>query len=202
MTNIFNMSLAQFWRLETSTRFFYDFDKMTTKQDLAIFNSWHLPFLIVPHSPFEKNETLEFWHNLFRGPWTYPNSSKLFQKFLKLLPLFISINWPCLGTWWVVVQKIYSKMYPVSCTNTHHDVTDLLNHGMAKITKTWISWERNITFLRNKKTLNLCLRWHILRSYHFVPEVTFEYCCKILHLRCLHEFWLRFWKNMAKTLVK
>ena len=26
-------------------------------------------------------------------------------------------------------------MHPFSCTNTHHDVTDLLNHRMAKNTK-------------------------------------------------------------------
>ena len=26
-------------------------------------------------------------------------------------------------------------MHPVSCTNTHHDVTDLLNHEMAENTK-------------------------------------------------------------------
>ena len=36
----------------------------------------------------------------------------------------------------VVVQKISSKMHPVSCTNTHHDVTDLVNHGMVKHSKT------------------------------------------------------------------
>ena len=46
--------------------------------------------------------------------------------------------------------------------------------GWLKNTKTWMSWERNITFLRNKKILNLDLRWHILRSYHFVTEVTFK----------------------------
>ena len=65
-------------------------------------------------------------------------------------------------------------MYLVSCTNTHHDVTDSINHGIVKNMKTWISWERNIIFLRNKRILNLCLRWHILRSYRFVVEVTFE----------------------------
>ena len=71
-------------------------------------------------------------------------------------------------TLWVAVQKIYSKMHPVSCTNTHHDVIiDLVN------TKTWISWEWYITFLWNKNILNLCLRWHILRNYHFLAEVTF-----------------------------
>ena len=26
-------------------------------------------------------------------------------------------------------------MYPVSCTNTHHDATDLINHAIVKNTK-------------------------------------------------------------------
>ena len=56
-----------------------------------------------------------------------------------------------------MVQKIYSKMHPVSCTNTHHDVTDLLNCEITKTTKTWISWEWNITFLRNEKQRNYCV---------------------------------------------
>ena len=77
-------------------------------------------------------------------------------------------------TWWVLVQKIYSKMHSVLCTNTHHDVTDLVNHGMVKNTKTWISWKQNLISLRNKKTLDLCLRLHILRSYSFLAEVTFN----------------------------
>ena len=34
-------------------------------------------------------------------------------------------------------------MQPVSCTNTHHNVTDLLNHGTAKNAKTSISGEWN-----------------------------------------------------------
>ena len=72
-------------------------------------------------------------------------------------------------------------MYPVSCTNTHHGITDLLNHEI-KNTKTWISWEWDITFLWNKKILNLYLRWHILRSYCFVAEVT----CKYMSLNLLH----------------
>ena len=86
--------------------------------------------------------------------------------------LYLSIG----QVWWLneLWLKRYLKMYPVSCTNTHHDVTDLVNHGMVKNTKTWISWEWNITFLRNKKILSMCLKWHILRSYGFVVEVTFE----------------------------
>ena len=45
---------------------------------------------------------------------------------------------------------------------------------MVKNTKTWISWQWNITFLSNEKILNLCLRWHILRSSCFAAEVTFK----------------------------
>ena len=67
-------------------------------------------------------------------------------------------------------------MHPVLCTNTHHDVTDLVNHGIVKNTKIWISWKQNITFLRNKKFLNLCLKWHSLRTYRFLVGVTFKPC--------------------------
>ena len=88
-----------------------------------------------------------------RRTWNLAAVLKIVQK--------ISENYcPCLylliyQVWWlrVVVQKIYLKMHPASCTNTH-DVTDLLNHGMVKNTKTWISWEWNITFLWNEKALN------------------------------------------------
>ena len=44
---------------------------------------------------------------------------------------------------------------------------------MVKNTKAWISRERNIVFFRNKKILNLCLKWHILRKYCFIVEFTF-----------------------------
>ena len=81
---------------------------------------------------------------------------------------------PCLylpndQVWWL--HDLWLKRY----TSTHRDITDLVNHGMIKNTKTWINWERNIIFLWNKKNLNLCFRWHILRSYRFVAEVTFKY---------------------------
>ena len=44
-------------------------------------------------------------------------------------------------------------MHPVSSTNTHHDVADVVELEMLKNIKNWISWEWNITFLRNKKIL-------------------------------------------------
>ena len=103
-----------------------------------------------------------------------PSPPKCSNNLWKLLLLLICINWPSLVTYWVVVQKIYSKMHPVLCNNTHHDATDLVNHGIVKNAKTWISSKWSIIFLRNKKIFNLCLRWHILRSYCFLAEVTFK----------------------------
>ena len=60
MTNISNMFLAQCWRLETSSRPFYDFIKTAIYQDLPIFNNEHVPFLIFPYSPFQKR--MEHWN--------------------------------------------------------------------------------------------------------------------------------------------
>ena len=92
-------------------------------------------------------------------------------------------------------------MHLVSCTNTHRDVTDLVNHGMVKNTKPWISWERN------KKILNLCFRWHILRSYRFLVEVTFKVKLVALLKRTSNQgFFLVFlvfpWMSFSKSLTK
>ena len=95
-----------------------------------------------------------------------PSSANCSKDSWKLLLLLISINWPSLVTWWVVIQKIYSKMHPVSCTNTH-DVADLPNHGMAKNTKTWKYHENRTTFLRSEKILNLCFRWNVFEKLLF-----------------------------------
>ena len=65
-------------------------------------------------------------------------------------------------------------MHPFSCNSTYLDVTDLVNHRRVKNRKNWISSEQNTTFLQNKKILNLCFKWHILRSYCFVAEITFN----------------------------
>ena len=94
-----------------------------------------------------------------------PSPQNCSKDYWKLSLLLVFINWSSLVTSWVVVQKIYSKMHLVSCTNTHCDITDLVNDGIVKNTKTWISSERDIIFLCNKKILNPCFRWHILLSF-------------------------------------
>ena len=118
------------------------------------FNGSHLPFwnILIHLFKWMKHWNIDiigYWVNgagcsiekdLEHNP-SPPNCSKDSWKFL---PLFITTNWLSLMTQWVVV-------HPVSCTNTHHDVTDLVNHGMVKNTKTWLFWERNKTFPRNKK---------------------------------------------------
>ena len=97
-----------------------------------------------------------------------------------------------------MVRKIYSKIQPVSCTNIHHDVTDLVHQGMIKNIKTWITWEWSITFLRNKKILYPCLTWHILRSYRFDADVTFKVLALKVEINLLNQHfkpyeWLAGW---------
>ena len=67
MTSIFNMFLVECWRQETSTKLFYDFIKMAIQQDMAIFNGWHIPFLIVLYSPFQKKQ--QHWNLDIFGYW-------------------------------------------------------------------------------------------------------------------------------------
>ena len=69
MTNISNVFLVECWRLETSSRLFYDFIKITIQQDLAIFNDYHIPFLIALYSSLQKNETLESRHIWLLSNW-------------------------------------------------------------------------------------------------------------------------------------
>ena len=54
--------------------------------------------------------------------------------------------------------------------------------GWLKVKNLNISKKQNITFPWNKKILNLSLRWRILRSYHFVAEITFKYACAVSYL--------------------
>ena len=81
----------------------------------------------------------------------------MFQKIPEKLPWHISVNCPCLVTLWVVVQKIYSKMHPVSQTNTNLDITDLVNHGMVKNTKK----KQHVPQLTHFQKLSFCSRCNL-----------------------------------------
>ena len=84
---------------------------------------------------------------------------------------------PCLylsiyQVWWL--NELWFRRYTENTPSLMYQyVTDLVNHGVVRNSKTWVAWEWNTIFLLNK-ILNLCLRWHILRSYHYVAEVTFK----------------------------
>ena len=115
MRNISNMFSTQCWRLKTSSRPFYDFIEITILRNVAISNSWYLPFLIAPYLSFQKSETLESWYNWllsdwtrllnWKGPgaWICSSPPNCLKDSWKLLPLLISISWPSLLTQWVVV---------------------------------------------------------------------------------------------------
>ena len=107
-------------------------------------------------------------------------TGKSFENYCTCLYLQIDQVW-CFNE--LFFKRFFKKTYLVSCTNSHHDVTDLENCEMVKKAKTWISWERNITFPQNKKIVNLCSRWYILRSYHFVADITFNLHMSILYKR-------------------
>ena len=71
-------------------------------------------------------------------------------------------------------SKDILKMYPVVCTNTHHHITDLVNHGWVKIQKVEYLENRTYFFCKLKKFLNCASDDTILRSYRFLVEVTFK----------------------------
>ena len=80
--------------------------------------------------------------------------------------------------WWV--NELWFKSYIQNCTLSYLIILTMTSRiwyiiWWLKNTKTWICWEQIIAFLKFEKVLNLCLRWHILRSYCFVLKVTFNY---------------------------
>ena len=85
--------------------------------------------------------------------------------------LYLSTGW----VWWL--HELWFKRYIQKCTLSHVLIlvmtSKIVSHGIVKNTKTWISWEWDIIFYKIKKFFNLCFRWHLLRSYRFVAEVTF-----------------------------
>ena len=100
--------------------------------------------------------------------WTLPQSSKLFKRFLKIIALVYFYH-----VWWL--NELWFKRYIRTC-NLSHVLIPIrasqiwYHHRMIKNTKTWISWEQNITFLPNKKILTCALQ-----SYRFVVEVSFKW---------------------------
>ena len=66
ITNISNMYLVGYWRLETISRPFYDFNEIAKYWHLSNLTSWYLTFLILPYSPFQKTK---YWKLDINGYW-------------------------------------------------------------------------------------------------------------------------------------
>ena len=122
VTNISDMFLAEYWRLKTSCRLFYDYIKIIILQDLAIFNGWYIQFLIALYSPFQKNETLESgyisllrtWGRLlnWEGHGIWPQSAKLFKILLKIIVLAYIYQLAKFGDFMICVSKDIFKNAP------------------------------------------------------------------------------------------
>ena len=76
--------------------------------------------------------------NVQYSPFQKPQSSKLFKRFLKINVL-------------VYIYQLVMFVYLMSCGYIHHDM-GLVNQEMVENTKTWISGEQNITFIKIKNS--------------------------------------------------
>ena len=86
--------------------------------------------------------------------------------------LYLSIS----HVWWL--NELWFKSYIHKYTLSHVLTIIVTRHRYGK---SWDGWKyKNLNILRTeikkiiKKNLNLCLRWNILSSHRFVPEVTFN----------------------------
>ena len=82
----------------------------------------------------------------------------------------------CLWSGWKWKWRVKEILFHFSCSPVIRECSwkKTQIEKMVEITRTWISWKRNIFFLRNKIILNLWFRWYILTSYHFLAEINFK----------------------------
>ena len=109
LKNISNMFLAQSWWLETTSRPFYGLIKTTIARDLAIFNSWHLPFLSVPDSHIFKKikhgnlDIIGYWviwaGCLLKRACNLAQILKIVQKILENYCLYLHLSID--QVWWL-----------------------------------------------------------------------------------------------------
>ena len=101
-----------------------------------------------------------------------PSYSKISENYCPCL--YLSIGQVC----WL--YKLWFKRYIHKCIQSHLLIFIMMSQIWQIVwsfkRQVWISWEQDINFQGNKKIVNMCLRWHILRSYCFVVEVAFKGC--------------------------
>ena len=109
------------------------------------------------------------WSTLKRT-WNLSLVTKLFKRSLK----FISLAYIYLLLKFCGLMSCGSKDIFKNAPYYHHVLyaTDLINMGWLKIQNIEYLENRTELFYKTKKIINLWLRWHILKSYCFVAEVT------------------------------
>ena len=112
---------------------------------------------------------------MWKGPGTWAQFSKSFKRFQKNIDLAYIYQLNKFAGLMSCSSRDMLKNAPVSCSNTHHDVIDLVNQGMVKNTKSWISRERNITFLYKTKNVLTCAHFEKLS---FCSKRNLEWSCE------------------------
>ena len=71
-----------------------------------------------------------------------------------------------------MVQRLDSNMYPVSCTNTYHDVIELLNQNLNQISfweHTWLFYQikffLTVSHVKNFEKLSFCSGSNLLKFF-------------------------------------
>ena len=124
MTSISKHAFGLMLETETSSRPFFDILPKTLQQDIAIFNSGHLPFLIVPYTPFQKKkhwnlEIIVYWVN---GAGCYIKKDLNLAQVLQIVQEIHENYCPCLylsiGQIWSL-NEVWFKRSIQKCTLSH-----------------------------------------------------------------------------------
>ena len=126
----------------------------------------------------------------FKRAWNFAPVLQIVRKFPEKYS-------PCLYLWidhvWLV-NELWFKRY-------HSKMHRLIYYYLSwhhRFVKSWDSWKyKSLDISRmehnfSMKKINLCLRWHILRSYCFVVEITFkrDFICELLDTDMILFHWL------------
>ena len=69
IADIFDLFWAQFWRLETSSRVFYDSNEMGISLDILLYICWYLQLSLAQNSHFQNSKKQK---HIILGYWKIP----------------------------------------------------------------------------------------------------------------------------------
>ena len=97
------------------------------------------------------------------------------EFFVKLLTMTISISWPSSMTKWFTFQILKNILYLVCLYNKHYQV---MTYEVDRIDQDikWKSVKKEHDFFMKWKNSYIVPQKEIFRSYHFLAEVTANFC--------------------------